>query len=98
MYNDLAFRLEMFDPLDRPIEDDSGLDQAMKIDELLEAVRELPALNGSDLRVPMSDKVHALFERQLDAENKAIAQAAEKFIKQAQQEGENADSSNLGSH
>lgn len=87
--------MELFDPLDRPIEDDSGLDQAIKIEELLEVIAEMPAISGKDLQVPMSNNIHSLFVRQLDEEYQACTLIAESMIQNAHHQGKNIHSESI---
>ena len=67
-YSSFAYKLEIFDPLNRPIDDESGLDQTMKVEELLDTIKKMPIIKGKDIDMPLSSNLHALFERQLEEE------------------------------
>jgi len=40
----------------------------MKVEELLETIKKMPVIKGTDMDMPLSSGLHALFERQLEEE------------------------------
>ena len=71
-----AFKLEIFDPLDRPTPNEVE-DHAIKRDQLVKKIEsEMPSMLGSELFVPLSNdkyrKLQKLFEQELEACNEVV--------------------------
>lgn len=62
-YQNFAYKLALFDPLDREICDDSGNSQTTKVEEILKTIKDMPAIKGTDMDMPLSSGLHSLFER-----------------------------------
>ena len=83
-----AFKLEIFDPLDRPTPNQEE-DHAIKRDNLVNKIeKEMPSMLGSELFVPLSNdkyrKLQKLFEQELEACNEVV----EEHVLKAQEMGE----------
>lgn len=53
-YQGFAYKLEIYDPLNRPILDSDGNDQATKHGELLKKICEMPAVEGKEMEMPLN--------------------------------------------
>lgn len=87
--NELAFKLEIFDPLDRQFEDKAGEgdDQPIKRDHLIEVLKEMPGLKGSSLCAPLSNNQFHTFKCLMDQEFKECSAVTELYIKGAMENG-----------
>ena len=77
-FHKFAYKLEIFDPLDRPTPNEVE-DHAIKRDQLVKKIEEeMPSMLGSQLFVPLNNekyrKLQKLFESELEACNEVVEQ------------------------
>lgn len=56
-FADFAWKLEIYDPLEREIMNEDSENQALERDELLEEIGDLSPLVGSSLNVPLNEQM-----------------------------------------
>ena len=76
-------KLEIVDPLDRPIVDEAGDDQAIKCKELRKKLENMPATHGSDVLMPLGNKIGLLLATMLHDMQVVFNSRVEHFLHQA---------------
>ena len=69
-YKTFTQNMVVFDPLDRPIPDES-CDEAAKRDDLIKKLEEMPGILGFALNAPMSKERSQLLDRMFETEVQA---------------------------
>lgn len=72
-YKNFTQSLSVFDPLDRPIPDES-YDEAVKRDDLIKMLDDMPGIPGFALNAPMSKERSQLLDRMFETETQACNQ------------------------
>lgn len=62
-----TYKLEVFDPLDRPICNADGEEQAIKRDQLLLQILKMPCVEASKLMLPISNRCLLLLQKFFDS-------------------------------
>lgn len=62
-YQGFAYKIEIFDPLNREIMDQDGNDVATKQADLINLIREMPAVQGIEMDMPLNQGLHSIFEK-----------------------------------
>ena len=78
----LAYKFEIFDPLDRKIpNDEDNDDQAIKRDNLVKVIQGLESVNGSQVEAPFTDKSWRFFKDLVQKEFSNCEKIVDKVIK-----------------
>lgn len=85
-YQKYTENLVVFDPLDRPIPDEDN-DQALKRDDFVKKLNEMPAILGFALNAPMSKERYNLLEKMFESEVQACIDIGQHYLEKAQQDG-----------
>lgn len=83
-YKTFTQNLVVFDPLDRPIPDES-YDEAIKRDDLIKKLDDMPGILGFALNAPMTKDRRQLLDRMFETEVQACNQIGQTFLERAQE-------------
>jgi hypothetical protein len=87
----IADNIDIVDPVERPAyfdrKDEEGLDDAMRVSELREALHDLQGIGNSKLSTPLTNTAFHMVEKMFQEEFKHCLEAANDFLKQAKEKG-----------